>query len=203
MSKFLKTYPFGWTTWQTYPIWRDFNLINVNKTKGNKSYIFVFHYMVYKEHKLRVLCHYGYTTYCPLKGLLWLLKTEPNCFNPNCTLIDTKNHTDKEGPVQSKTPILRVPHFPHFRPKKNPFPSLFNTHIRAGFQTSQPPRVSWPLLTLYTYSSRIKGLQQPSTLASRGRTLRPGSSSRILNLRFWRRWPDWTDSAFQPNPFSR
>ena len=37
------------------------------------------------------------------------------------------------------TPILSVPHFPHFRPKKNPFPSLSDTHIWAGFPTSQPP----------------------------------------------------------------
>ena len=43
---------------------------NVNKTKG----ISVYHNTVYKEHSLRVLCHYGYAIYCPLnlnlRGLL-------------------------------------------------------------------------------------------------------------------------------------
>ena len=36
--------------------------------------IFVSYYTVYKEHNLRVLCHYRYTIYCPLnlnlRGLL-------------------------------------------------------------------------------------------------------------------------------------
>ena len=43
--------------------------------------------------------------------------------------------------LSNLTPILRVPQFPHFSLKKDPFPSLFDTHIRAGFLTSQPPGI--------------------------------------------------------------
>ena len=62
------------TTWQTYPILRNLTLVNVHKIKGNKRDIFVYYNMIYKEHNLRVLCHYGYMIYCPLnlnhRGLL-------------------------------------------------------------------------------------------------------------------------------------
>ena len=55
------------------------------------------------------------------------------------TLRSLKTIIPVKVDLSNLTPILRIPQFPHFRPKKNPFPSLFDIHIRAGFPISQPP----------------------------------------------------------------
>ena len=76
------------------PILRNFTLITNHKEIKGYICIFVYCYMVYKEHNLRVLCnHHGYTIYCPLNLNLNLKGDNWRKLRQRCTIMETVPHS--------------------------------------------------------------------------------------------------------------
>ena len=138
MSKIKKNTHIDETTWQTYPIFRDFTPIHVNKpigTNGAFGHSHASYTNVITAHdpviNLRVLCnHHRYTVFVThnLRVTEAFGNGNNHCLNINFTIIKgvcCKNILVERDLLNLK-PILRVPQFPHFSSK------IYNCTPKAG-----------------------------------------------------------------------